>query len=527
MASLRNVYSSFAVIACGGLLFGYIIGINSNIVTTGQLLCADDWPGDVGSWTSAGYDQCYRMSALGQGVFSSLSLIGGVISSLICFRFADGWGRKREVQIAAIFYLAGAACTAASPVLWGVYLGILLYGLGIGFAMHAAPVYIAELSPAEIRGTLISAKEAVIVLGMFLGFFFGFVFSHKERYGWRFSMSISAVFALFMEAGIAFIPESPRLLVLRAVREGGILGAADRPLSQARESLKFFRGAGSCAEVDDEFQLMFDEVAHSASRQVARTRDTFRYPRPLVIGCGIVFLQQVTGQPSVLYSATNIFKSAGFGSTAALSSVGVGIVKLVATLFTAWRVDKYGRRVLLFTGITMMTVSLAILGTAFRFQECKVPGTSVAQCNENDIELPRAWAIATVVALMVYVSGYQVGFGPISWLLISEVFPLTVRGAALSVAAVVNFVANIVITLTQEVLQEALTPSGVFYGYCGLALVSIGFVWGLVPETKGKTLEEIEGEMTGRSKARLGSSDLTSETSEGPSSTPQLSFSSN
>merc|ERR1719247_3938148 len=150
----------------------------------------------------------------------------------------------------------------------------------------------------------------------------------------------------------------------------------------------------------------------------------------------------------------------------------------------------------------MMAVSLAILGSAFRFQECKIPGTSVAQCNEDDIELPHAWALATVVALMVYVSGYQVGFGPISWLLISEVFPLNVRGAALSVAAIVNFASNITMTLTLPLTMKTFGSSVQFFIYLALAILSIAFVYFIVPETKGKTLEEIERDLTsGRSKS--------------------------
>mmetsp|Transcript_33614 Transcript_33614/g.58701 ORF Transcript_33614/g.58701 Transcript_33614/m.58701 type:complete len:222 (-) Transcript_33614:100-765(-) len=212
----------------------------------------------------------------------------------------------------------------------------------------------------------------------------------------------------------------------------------------------------------------------------------------------MVFLQQVTGQPSVLYFATNIFKDAGFGSSAALSSVLVGLVKLIATMMTVWKVDQYGRRLLLFIGIGLMVVALAILGTAFMFQECKAPGVSLRDCSDQDKGLPQIWAYTTVVALMFYVTGYQVGFGPIAWLLISEVFPLGVRGSALSVAAIVNFVSNISMTLTQKVLQDAFTPSGVFFGYFFLAIVSIIFVYFIVPETKGKTLEEIEAELSSR-----------------------------
>mmetsp|Transcript_93620 Transcript_93620/g.146137 ORF Transcript_93620/g.146137 Transcript_93620/m.146137 type:complete len:517 (-) Transcript_93620:361-1911(-) len=499
MAGLRNVYIAFLFIASGGLLFGYIIGVTSNIVTTGQFLCPDDWTGSVGSWTSVGYKQCYDLDALEKGILSSLNLIGATLSSLFCFRYADVMGRKLEVQIGALFYVVGAMASAASPVKWGVYAGFTLYGIGIGFAMHAAPVFIAEISPADIRGTLVSAKEAVVVLGIFLGFFFGFVFSGIDTYGWRFSVLVSAAFSFIMFIGIAFIPQSPRFLVLKAIRSGSrtLLGTAERPIEDARAALKFFRCASSIDEIEDEFQTMYNDALASVGTQTASALDTFRYPRPLLIGCGIVFLQQVTGQPSVLYFATNIFKSAGFGSAAALSSVGVGLVKLLATLLTVWRVDQYGRRLLLFVGISMMAISLAVLGVAFLFQQCNTPEVSLKDCAESDKGLPQAWAGATIVALMLYVSGYQVGFGPIAWLLISEVFPLNVRGAALSVAAVVNFVSNISMTLTQQVLQDALTPAGVFFGYLALALVSILFVAGVVPETKGKTLEEIENELTG------------------------------
>merc|ERR1711972_1107722 len=143
----------------------------------------------------------------------------------------------------------------------------------------------------------------------------------------------------------------------------------------------------------------------------------------------------------------------------------------------------------------MMTVALALIGTAFCFRECSTAGVSISECADADIGLPKSWAIATVVGLMVYVSGYQVGFGPIAWLLIAEVFPLQARGAALSLAAVVNFGSNIMMTMTSQVLQDALTPAGVFFGYLALSLVSLLFVKFVVPETKGKTLEQIERQL--------------------------------
>lgn len=348
---------------------------------------------------------------------------------------------------------------------------------------------------------LVSAKEAVVVLGIFLGFFVGFLFSSITTSGWRWMIGVSGLFAVIMEIGIAFVPQSPRFLVLKAVRNGGLLGRDDKDLDEARSALQFFRGTRPAALVNAELEGMCTDAAASVGanggQQSARCVDAFRFPLPLVIGCGLVFLQQVTGQPSVLYFATNIFKAAGFGSSASLSSVLVGLVKLIATLFTVWRVDNYGRRFLLFVGIIMMAAALALLTVAFMFRECTLPGVSLADCADDDVSLPKAWAWSTVVALMLYVSGYQVGFGPIAWLMISEIFPLSVRGAALSLAAIVNFGSNIGMTLTQKVLLNALTPSGVFGMYLVLSVASLFFVYTIVPETKGKTLEQIESELAG------------------------------
>jgi len=506
MADLRNVYTAFAFIALGGLLFGYIIGINGNVVTTGQLLCPDHYTGKVGTFSSVGYHQCYELDDLQKGFLSSLNLIGACISSLFCFRYADQLGRKLEVQIAGVLYCAGSLIAAASPVLWGTYIGFAIYGLGIGFAMHAAPVFIAEISPAEVRGFLVSAKELVIVVGIFFGFLFGFIFSKVDTTGWRFMVLISAAFALMQTIGVSSIPQSPRYLVLRAVREeGGLLAgqASDRLIAEARTALQFFRRAGTPEGVEGELQTLREEISAAVGTTAAKWSDAFRYPRPLVIGCGLVFLQQVTGQPSVLYFATNILKYAGFGSAAALSSVWVGLVKLLATGVCVFRVDQYGRRLLLFVGISMMIVALALIATAFVFRDCTSPGVAVKDCKASDISLPRGWAVATVAGLMVYVSGYQVGFGPISWLMISEVFPLQVRGSAMSVAAIVNFGSNILMTLLQEVLQRVFTAAGVFYGYTAFAILSLVFVATIVPETKGKTLEEIERMLAGKRARRV------------------------
>jgi len=212
--------------------------------------------------------------------------------------------------------------------------------------------------------------------------------------------------------------------------------------------------------------------------------------KALVAGLGLIFLQQLTGQPSVLYYQEAIFRSAGFGSFAASASVIVAAAKLVATLFTVSVVDRLGRRPLLFAGISMMLAALAALSAAFMAASVDDAGA---------VSLPGAWSPLVVGALVVYVSGYQVGFGPISWLLISEVFPLATRGKAISCAVTLNFGSNLLVTFTLQLLQDAfdaLSPGKgqalLFVLYAALCVASIVFTYFCVPETKGKTLEEIE-----------------------------------
>lgn len=485
----RNLLFAFVCIALGGLLFGFIIGVNSSVISPGQLLCKD---GSLvpGTWTSWGIGQCYALPEGQLGLLSAVNIIGALIASLICFRYADDMGRKMEVQVASGLYLAGITAASLSPVLWGIYAGLLMYGLGIGFAMHAAPVYIAEIAPANKRGALIAAKEACVVMGMCLGFLYGFVLVDIEATGWRWMIAGSAPFAVLMGLGMFFVPESPRFLIQRSLQGAGSFQDSQ---SDAARALQFFRQAEHVDEVAAELAALTEELSKSLnSDSHAGWTEPFRYPRHLLIGCGLVFLQQVTGQPSVLYFASNVFRSAGLGAAAELSSLGVGLVKLLATLVATGCVDVYGRRLLLFVGIGMMTAALALVATAFAHRTCNVQVASLGECADADILVPTAWAWATVCGLMVYVSGYQVGFGPISWLMISEVFPMRIRGSALSVAAIVNFGSNIGMTIAQPVLLSAISPVGTFLIYMVLCLVSLGFVYQVVPETKGKTLEEIE-----------------------------------
>jgi len=203
----------------------------------------------------------------------------------------------------------------------------------------------------------------------------------------------------------------------------------------------------------------------------------------------------------MVFATTNIFKRAGFGSDARLFSLAVGLAKLLATLLSAWKVDLYGRRFLLLLGTTTMAISLVGLAGAFKFLQCNTPGVSIAHCAHSHVHIPAPWSYAIVASFLGYVCGFEVSFGSISWLVLAEVFPLSVRGSALSIALLLNFLVNIFMTLNQIVLQDRFGSSDIFSAYCAMCLVSIAFVWRAVPETKGNSLEEIEASLVKKPEA--------------------------
>lgn len=505
----RNVQIGFLAAATGGLLFGFVIGVSSGVVTTGALLCDDDDHASnatkKGDYFDVGYDLCYDMTDLEKGVVTSLNLIGAFVSTMFCLKYGERLGRHAELSISAVLYTIGSIGTALAPTLWSIYIGLLVYGSGIGFAMHAAPVYIAEIAHESSRGLLVSCKEAVIVVGMLIGYFVSWIFQNTT-YNWRFMIASASVFSVLLGFFIATQKRSPRWLAVTASRSSDPR-TRERLEAEVESSLRHFRSNASEDDVKEELRSIFESASTCDRDAVLPTTDNddvvvskrtsglasmYRYRRALFIGCGLVVLQQITGQPSVLYYANNVFKSAGFGDNAAIASITVSVVKLIATIVSVLRVDRYGRRKLLFVGISMMLVALVVLSIGFSQQHCTTEGVSVADCSEDDLALSKTWGLATVLALMLYVSGYQVGFGPVSWVVISEIFPLCVRSTAFSIATASNFSANIAVAFLFSSLQSWLTASGAYVLYASLTVVSLLFTWFFVPETKGRTLEEIE-----------------------------------
>jgi len=499
----------FAFPALGGALFGYDIGATSYVITqlTNAKRSGVGWSGTVDG------------SSVLQGVITSGGVLGALFGAAVVFRIADQIGRRLEMIYGAYLYIVGAILEFLAGYfrvglgLTCLLLGRIIYGVGCGFVMHAAPSYIAEMSPPSIRGTLVSLKEASIVVGIAVGYGVGFGLS-KTKHGWQFTYGVSAPAALVLWFGATFLlPPSARWLALR-----GDTKAATESLAFVYTDKNAVRVAAAelRREDDDDDHETTDggvydgdddseappPVSSTRSQQQQEENDEEqpqkqrppslwepRYRRALVAGLGVVLLQQFTGQPSVLYYASSIFEEAGIG---AIASVFVGLFKLVATLGAVATVDKRGRRRLLFEGTGVMFVALVGLALAFA-----VVDTGGHDKGGGGISAGQGLIITLI---FLYISGYQFGFGPCAWLLISEIFPLKVRGQAVALAVQANFAANLVVSLLFPVALDVLESSfgtkaalaTLFALFAAVDLYSLLFIHTHVPETKGLTLEQIE-----------------------------------
>lgn len=483
----KMLFLFFIFPAIGGLLFGYDIGGTSSAFLTGSASS----PAYQGHTLAKAFD----MTDFMQGLVTSLSLVGAIIGSLIVFVAGDFLSRRGVLIMAAGLYAGGAIITGSAVNIVVLWIGRLVYGIGIGFCMHSAPLYIAEISPPHLRGLLISLKECFIVLGILVGFAMGYALDWASS-GWRYVYMFAAIPAVVMGAGVYMIPPSARWKALRAIT----LNNADfstnstsysRDMDEAHEALCDLRRL-TREETQFEFNVIVDSLQETLKEpfQWKNFLEERVLWRGLIIGLGLVMFQQFTGQPSVLYYASNVFETAGLGSSSAvaLSSVGVAFVKLMVTGVSTALVDRAGRRILLLVGIFLMGVALAILTVGYLFY----PPPEDPDNMTSGEELPRIVSILVIVAMMIYVSGYQIGFGPISWTMISEIFPLHVRSQALSIAVVVNFASNVIVTITYKPLQQLLTQAGAYALYLVITVAAIVFTFLLVPETKNRSLEQIE-----------------------------------
>ena len=463
-AVLRN----FAFPALAGALFGWDIGISSGALENVATSAANGGDG-------------FALSSIESGQFVSASLFGALTASAAAGAgLGDRLGSRKELALAGAAYRVGSVAASVAPGFELLVLGKLIYGLGIGFAMHSAPVYIAETAPSSLRGSLISLKEGFIVGGILLGYLASEDVIASNG-AWRQLFLEATPLIGILLAGSLWLPDSPRWIAARG-------GDDEKTREEARDALVRIRDAKTETElvkIDEELGDIFATATSADAKNAGGMMTLFdgKYLRPLYIGLSVVLFQQFTGQPSVLYYATQTFKAAGWSvEDAANVSVILGVWKLFMTGIAVAKVDSVGRRPLLLGGAGIITACL------FALAALNAPGETQTVFQ----------AQASVAAIFLYVGAYQLSFGPIAWLLVGEVFPSKVRSAAVGVATLSNFGSNFLVSLLLPTARETVGSRGTYLGFASVGVFALVSMYFTVIETRGKTLEDIETELTAR-----------------------------
>lgn len=443
------------VATLGGLLFGYDTAVISGAEKS----------------IEAYLIRPLGLSALAHGATVSSALVGCIIGGFLSGLFSNRLGRRNTLLVSSVLFFLSALGSAYPEVLFftkgepsvGLLLMFNFYriigGIGVGLASAVSPMYISEMAPADIRGRLVSFNQFAIILGMLVVYFVNWAIANGQTIewindvGWRYMFASEAIPAAIFGLLLLTVPETPRFLVLAGKEEGAL------------SVLKRINGKGEKA------QSVFAEIKASIGQTTERAK-LFSYGKTIIIiGILLSVFQQFVGINVALYYAPRIFESMGAAKDASmLQTIVMGVVNVLFTVVAILTVDKWGRKPLLITGSIGMAVGMfAISALAF-----------------NNII-----GISTLVFIVIYTASFMMSWGPICWVLISEIFPNKIRGQAVAVAVAFQWFANYLISSTYPAMMEF--SSGMTYGFYGLmAVLSALFVWKMVPETKGKSLEEME-----------------------------------
>jgi SP family galactose:H+ symporter-like MFS transporter len=434
----RLIHIIVSVAALGGLLFGYDTGVISGAILF--------------------IKKSFSLSPQLQEIVVSAVLVGAVIGAVTGGRLADRFGRRRLIILSAVIFSIGAVATALTPLISLLIAGRIVVGIAIGIASFIAPMYISELAPARVRGSLVSVNQLAITVGIVVSYLVDYAFSGLGA--WRMMLGLAAVPSIILALAMWRLPSSPRWLVARGSMDKArsVLGRIRRP-----------------SEIDAEVKEIKRSLEKQKGSGVLLSHPMLRMA--LFVGIGLAVFQQLTGINTVIYYAPTIFEFAGFKTAgfSILATVGVGLVNVAFTLLAIRLIDRVGRRPLLLGGVAGQIVGLVILGLAFQLHQ-----------------LARFIGYIAVASLAIYVASFAIGLGPVFWLMISEIYPLKVRGAAMSLATVVNWGVNLAVAVTFLTLVGAVGRPGTFWIYAGIGIAAWLFFYFLVPETRGKSLEEIE-----------------------------------
>jgi sugar porter (SP) family MFS transporter len=449
------------VATLGGLLFGYDTGVISGAIEPLTVR--------------------FGLNELMKGWASGCVLLGCATGVLLVGPISDRFGRKPAMMLAAVMFLSSAIGTAAPSDVWTFIVFRLLGGVGIGIASISTPMYIAEITPAHLRGRLVAVNQIAIVGGIAATSFINYAIAHSKgdpaspqvqawltQTGWRWMFGIGVAPAVLFGLLLLPIPESPRWLIERGWHD------------EAKAILDRVAGSGFA-------QAEFDAIHSALTREQGAWAELFSpaFRAPLFLGIALAILQQVTGINVFMYFGATIFKSLSASTGVDAGLLQQFIINGAGVLFTVIaiaKVDQWGRKPLMIVGAAGMGLSLVLMGVLA--QTMTDPGSA---------------SRAMLGCILLYIGCFGLSVGPVTWVILSEIYPTAVRGRALGVATFFLWLSDYVVTQTFPILDakdswfvKTLHHAFPFYIYAGFCLALVWLVWRFVPETKGRSLEQIE-----------------------------------
>lgn len=440
------------VILLAGMLFGYDQGVIAGALE--------------------GIDRSFDVGTTATEIITSWVTLGALLGALVAGVVADRVGRKRTILLAAVLFTAGAVLEAVAPGVPVLVVGRLIVGFGVGVASVAAPLYAAEQAPTRLRGRFVSIYQLAITIGIFIAYLVDQMLTNGDL--WRVMLGVSAVPAVLLLLVMAPMPDTPRWFMKMGRRQD-----AATALHRVRP------------DIDVETELdEIDRTIRAESAQQATWGEVFsqRLRKPLLVGVGLAVFQQITGINAIIYYADKIFAQAGFSTPADQASAttwAVGGVNVLATFIAVAYVDRFGRRPLLLAGLVGMFAALVTVGISFHFMD----GADTSGAGSGG---PTTAGIITLVALVVFIASFAFSLGPVVWTVINEIFPNRVRGRAVAVATAVNWGSAWIVSQFFLTLLDSIGSSATFYLFGAFSAIAWVWVWRRVPETKGRSLEEIE-----------------------------------